>query len=240
MRGHNNPRGQGVLPGRWSVRSEGLAKGAVVSKARAHQPGGTWGPAQAVVGVSGRACEGGCSLQGPGTQAWGDRGCSPGLGRYVVKGLRGGLHPSNPGHTSLGDQGVPPKRWSVCPEGSVRGAAISKARTNQPGGTAVLDRAMVGASGRTCVVGCNLQSAGTPAWGERGSCQGGGRFVPKGLRGGLQSSEPGHTNLGGHGVLPRRWSVCREGPARGAAVSKAGAHQHGGGWGSARAVVGAS
>ena len=55
----------------------------------------------------------------------------------------------------------------MCPEGSVRGAAVSKARTNQPRGTAVLDQAMVGAPGRTYVVGCNLQSPGTPAWGDR-------------------------------------------------------------------------
>ena len=224
-----------------------------------------------MVGVSGRACEGGCSLQGPGTPAWGDRGCCPGGGRCVVKGLRGGLQPSNPGHTSLGGQGVPPRRWSVCPEGSVRGAAVSKARGHHPGGTAVLDQAMVGAPGRACEEGCRLQGRGTPAWWDKGFCPGGGRCVlndlrggrslqgpetpawgdrgscaggclcfVKGLRGGLQPSKPGHTSAGRRGVLPWQWSVRPEGLARGAAVSKAQAHQHGGTGGPARAVVGAS
>ena len=88
-----------------------------------------------VVGASLRAYEGGCSLQGLVTPAWGDKGSCPGVGRCVLKGLRGGLQPSKPGHTSLGGQGVLLRRWSVCLEGPTRGAVVSKARAHQHGGT---------------------------------------------------------------------------------------------------------
>ena len=46
------PMGQGVVPRRWSVRHEALARGTLVSKARAHQPGRTGSPALVVVRAS--------------------------------------------------------------------------------------------------------------------------------------------------------------------------------------------
>ena len=65
----HQPMGDSVLPSWWLVRHEGPARGAAVSKARAHQPGGIGSHAPPVVGASSRACEGGYSLQGPGTPA---------------------------------------------------------------------------------------------------------------------------------------------------------------------------
>ena len=73
-----------------------------MSKAPAHQPGGTWTPALAVVGASSRACKGGRSVQGEGTQAWADLRSCLGGGWCVMKGPRGGLQSPRPGHTSLG------------------------------------------------------------------------------------------------------------------------------------------
>ena len=181
------------MPRRWSVPSEGPARGAATFKARAHQRGGRGGPTQVVVDAFWSASEGGCRLQGPGTQARGDRRTCLGGGRCVCKGLEGGLQSPRPGHTSMGGQGVLPRRWLVRREGPARGAAASK------------DRA--------------------PAGGNKESCPGGGRCILKGPRGGLPSPRTGHTSPGGQGVLPKRWSVRPEGPARGAAVPKAWAHQ---------------
>ena len=50
--GHPSPGGQGVVPRCWSVHHEVLARGTLVSKARAHQPRRTGSPALAVVGAS--------------------------------------------------------------------------------------------------------------------------------------------------------------------------------------------
>ena len=140
------------------------------------------------------ACEGGCGLQGPGTPVRGHRGSCPRGGRCVLKGLRGGLQSSRPGDTSLGGQGILPRRWSVRPEGLARGAVVFKARGHQPGGTWG-DRESCPGGGR-CVLkglqgGCNLQGPGTPAWGDRESCPGGGRHVLKGLRGGYVWQQAG-------------------------------------------------
>ena len=87
------------------MRFEGPARGAATFNARAHQPWGTGGPAQAVVGTFGRACEGGCSRQGPDTPAGGDRESCPGGGECVLKGPRGGLPSPKTGHTSMGGHG---------------------------------------------------------------------------------------------------------------------------------------
>ena len=51
-----------------------------------------------------------------------------------------------PGRTSMGGQGLVPRRWSVRLEGPVRGAAVIKARAHQPRGTGGLAQAVVGAS----------------------------------------------------------------------------------------------
>ena len=45
----------------------------------------------------------------------------------------------------------------------------------------------------------------------------------QGACGGQQSPRPGHTSLGGRGVLPKRWSLLKEG-LRGVAVPKPRAH----------------
>ena len=57
---------------------------------------------------------------------------------------------------------------------------------------------------------------GTPAWGDGESCPGGGRCLRRAC-GGQRLPRPGHMILGGHGVLPGRWSVLKVGPP-GAAV----------------------
>ena len=36
-------------------------------------------------------------------------------------------------------------------------------------------------------------------------------MLKEGVRGGSSSQRPGYNNLGGRGVLPRRWSVLKEG-----------------------------
>ena len=164
---HTRLGGQGILPRRWSVRHEGPA---MHCPRPAHTNLGRQG-----VGASRRACEAGCSHQAPGTPAGGDRGSCPGGGRCVMKGPRGGLQSPRGWHTSLGGQGVLPKRWSVrheapamqCPrpahtnlvgqgvlswrwsvrpEGLARMAAVIKARAQQPSGTGGLAQAVVGAS----------------------------------------------------------------------------------------------
>ena len=140
---HTSLRGQGIVPKQWSLRPQGPARGVAVSKAPANQPGGTGGPTLVVVGASGRACEGGCSHQGPGTLASGDRESCPGTGRCILKGLRGGLQSSRPAHTSLRAHGLLPWWWSVCPEGLARGAAVIKARAHQPEGERNLAQAVV-------------------------------------------------------------------------------------------------
>ena len=126
--------------------------------------------------------------------------------------------------TSLGGQRFLTRRWLACPEGPARGAATFKARAHQLVGTRSLAVAVVGVFLRACEGGYNLQGPGTPAWGGRGCCLGGGRFVLKGLREGLPSSGAGHSCLGGQGVLPKWGSVRPEGPGRGAAWSPTPGH----------------
>ena len=171
---HTSRGGQGVLPRRCSVHPEGPLRGAGVSKARAHQPGGTRSPALAVVGASSRACQGGSKVQSLGTPVlgvlpwrWSVRREGPARGATIFKAEAhqpGGtgvlpwcwsvcpeeparsLQSSRPGHTSRGGQVVPPRRWSLRPEGAVRGAALFKARAHHPGGTGSRAQAVVGAS----------------------------------------------------------------------------------------------
>ena len=187
------------------MRPEGPARGAATFKARAHQPGGTGSLALAVLGASSRACEGGCNLQ------WGDMGSYPGGGRCILKGRRGGLHTSKPGHNNPRGQGVLPGRWSVRSDGLAEKAAVSKARAHQPWGTWGPAQAVVGVSGRACEGGCSLQGPGTQAWGERGCCPGGGRCVVKGLGGGGSLQIPGTPAWGDRGSRPGGGRCVRKG-----------------------------
>ena len=81
------------------------------------------------------------------------------------------------------------------------------------------------------------QGPGTLALGDGESCLGAGRCSRRAC-GGQQSPRTGDTRLGGRRVLPRRWSVLKEG-RRGAAVPKAEAHQPRGTGSPSQAVVGA-
>ena len=230
--GHTSLRGRGALPRWWSVHKEGL-RGAAVPKARAHQPGGTGSPAHAVVGAQGGSTRG-SSSQGPGTRAWGDGDSCP-SGGLCSRRACGGQRSPRPGHTSPGGRGVLPKRWSLLKEG-LRGAAVPKARAHQPGGMGSPAQVVVGAQ-RGPTGGTSPQVPGTPARGDGEPCPGGGR-CPKRDCGGQQSPRPGHTRLRGRGVLPKWWSLLKEG-LRGATVPKARAHQAGGTGSPAQAVVAA-
>ena len=191
--------------------------------------GGTGSLVKAVVGATWRVCEGGCSLQGPGTPAWGDTEPCPGGGWCVLQGLRGGCSHQGPGTPAWrtgsptlvvvgaprgpcegaavikalshqpGGQGVLPGRWSVCLEGPVRGASVFKAQAHHPGGPGSLFQAVVVASQRACEGGCSLQGPGTPSGGDKESCPGSGRCVVKGLRGGCSHQGPRTPALGGCG-----------------------------------------
>ena len=85
--------------------------------------------------------------------------------------------------------------------------------------------------------GGGLQGLGNTSLGDGKSSPGDGRCSRRARRG-HQLPRPGHTSVGGRGVLPRRWSVLREG-LRGAAAPKARAHRLGGMGSRVQAVVGA-
>ena len=74
--------------------------------------------------------------------------------------------------------------------------------------------------------GSSPQALGTLAWGDGESCLGSGRSS-RGACVAQQSARPGHSSLGGRGVLPTRLSVRKDG-LPGAAVPKAQAHRPGG------------
>ena len=215
--GHTSLGGRGALPRWWSVLNEGL-RGAVVPKARPHQPGRTGSRAQAVVAAQGGPA-GGSSPQGPGTLGWGDGKSCPSGGRCSRRAC-GGQQSPRPGHTSLGGREVLPKRWSLLKEG-LRGATVPKARAHHPEGTGSPAHVVVGAQ-RGLTRGTDPQGPGTPPWEDGKSCPSGGRCSRRAC-GGQQSPRPGHTSPGGRGVLPKRWSLLKEG-LRGAAVPKARAH----------------
>ena len=103
--GHTSLGGRGAPPRWWSVRKESL-RGAPVPNARAHQPGGTGSPVQAVVAAQGGPA-GGNSPQGPGTLALGDGDSCPSGGRCSRRACEGQQSPT-PGHTTLRGQGVLP------------------------------------------------------------------------------------------------------------------------------------
>ena len=118
-RGHTSLGGRGIRPGggRCSRRACG---GQQLPTARAHQPRGTGGPAQPMVGAQG-ATAGAAIPNGPGTPAWGDGESCPG-GGWCSRRAYGGNSPQRAGLTSLGRQRVLPKRRPVpggCRQGAV-------------------------------------------------------------------------------------------------------------------------
>ena len=104
----------------------------------------------------------------------------------------------------------------------LRGAAVPKARAHQPRGTGGPSHAVVRAQGGPAS-GSSPQRLGTPAWGDGESCPVGGRCSRRTCEG-QQPPKRGDTSLRGRGLVPRRWSVFKEGLRR-AAAPKAQAHQ---------------
>ena len=127
-----------------------------------------------------------------------------------------------------------PKRRSVLNEG-LRGAAVPKARAAW-GGEGVLPR-------RWSVLKEGLRGAAVPKAQAHRPC-GSGSLAPVavgaqgGPAGGSSPQGPGTPAWGGRGVLPRRWSVLKEG-LRGVAVPKAQAHRPWGSRSPAQTLVGA-
>ena len=120
--------------------------------------------------------------------------------------------------------------------GGLPGAAVPKAVGTPAGETGSPALVVVGAQGG--LAGCsNPQGPGIAASRDGESCQGGGRCSRRAC-GGQQSPRPGHTSLGGRGVLPRRWSVLKE-DFRGQQSPRPWAHQPGGTGSPALVVVGA-
>ena len=103
----------------------------------------------------------------------------------------------------------------------LRGAAVPKGRAHQDRGTGSHVQVVVGAQGRPAG-GSSPQGPGTLAYGDGESCPRAGRCSRR-ASGGHRSPSPGHTSVGGRGVLPRRWSVLKDG-LWGAAVPKPWAH----------------
>ena len=143
----------------------------------------------------------------------------------VVVGAQGGPAEGNSpqwlGTLARVGRGVLLRWWSLLKEG-LRGAAVPKARAHKPRGTGSPVQLVVGAQGGPAG-GSSPQGPGTLAQVGRGSGLGSGRCSRRAY-GGQQSPRPGHTSLGGRGVLPSWWSVLKEG-LRGAAVPKARAHK---------------
>ena len=94
----------------------------------------------------------------------------------------------------------------------VHGQQLPTARAYKPRGTGSAAHAVVGAQGSLRGVAVP-NGSGTPASGDGESCPGGDRCSRSACGGQLLPTAP----LGGWGVLPRRWSVLKEG-LRGVAV----------------------
>ena len=174
---------------------------AAAPKARAHPPVGTGSPAQAVVGALGGP-QGGSIPQGPGTPAWGDGDSCPGGGRSPRRACEGQRSPRF-GHTSMRGRGVLPRRCSVLFEGPWGGQQSPRPGHTSLGGTGSPAQVVVGVQGGPAR-GSNPQGMGTTASREDEFRPGGGWCSWRAC-GGQQPPRPGHTRLGGRGVLPRCW-----------------------------------
>ena len=129
---------------------------------------------------------------------------------------------TSPAHAVVGAQGGP------------AGGSSSQGPGTPAGGDWGPAQEVVGAQGGPAG-GSSSQGAGTPVWGHGKSCPGGGR-CSRSACGGQRLPRPGHTSLGGRGVLPRRRSVMREG-LRGHQPPTARAHLPWGAHGPAQAAA---
>ena len=236
--GYTSLGGHGVWPRRWSVRHEGPTRGAAVSKGQTQQPGDTGGLAQAVVGASRRARDAVSKARAhPPRGIGGPAVAVVGASRRACK---GDCSHQAPGTPAGGEKGSCPGGGRCVMKGPRRELQSPRPGLTSLRGPGCPVLAVVGASRRAREGGCSYPGPGTAAGGDMGSCPGGGRCVMKGPLRGLQCPRPGHTSLRGQGIVPKRWSLRPEGPARGAAVSKAPANQPGGTGGPTLVVVGAS
>ena len=181
-----------------------------------HQPLGTGSPVQAVLGAQGGSA-GGNSPQGPGTPILGDGESCPGGGRCSRRAC-GGQQSQGPG--TLPDRDGESCTGSGRCLGRARGGQQSPraGHTSLRGWEVLFRRWSVLYEGLRGVAAAKARA--TPALGDGESCPGGAR-CSRWVCGRQKSPRPGHTSLGGRGVLSRRWSVLEEG-LRGAAVPRPG------------------
>ena len=111
------------------------------SKNRTHRPWGDGGAAQGVVGVPCRAHGKAPSSENRAHRPGGDRESSPGGGRSLPHGPRGGVVSHEPGTPARGGRGVQPRGWSEHPSGvggvpcgAAGEAAVSLVSAHQPWG----------------------------------------------------------------------------------------------------------
>ena len=181
----------------------------------------------------------------PGTPAWGDGESCLG-GARCSRSASGGQQLPTDGHTNLRGRGVLPRLWPVLKEG-LRGVAVPNGPGTTARGNGSPPEALVGAQARhggdnssqppghtslggrgvlprrwlvlkECVHGQQLPTA--RAYKPRGTGSATHAVVGAqgGLAGGSSFHRPGHTGLGRRGVLPRWWSVLKDG-LRGVAIS---------------------
>ena len=124
-------------------------------------------------------------------------------------GPAGGSGSQRPGLTNPGGRGVLLSLWSVL-KGGLRGVAVP----NGPGTPASGDGESCLGGGRCSRRACGWQHLPTAraqqphaTWSPTQSVVG----AQGGPAGGSSSQRPGHTNVGGRGVVLRWWSVLQEG-----------------------------
>ena len=101
----------------------------------------------------------------------------------LKEGLRGVGVPKRPGHTSLGDQGVLPRRWSVL-KASPLGVAVPKRPGHASlGGRGVLPKRVVGAQGRPAGGSSSQTAWARQPGGDGESYPGGGRCSRRACKG---------------------------------------------------------
>ena len=183
----------------------------------------------------------------PGHTSLRGRRVPPRWSSMLMKGLRGAAVPQSPAHHRRGTES--PAQAVVGAQGGSSGGSSPRGPgtpawgdgESRPGGGPCSRRVLggqqsprpghTGLGGRRVLVvgaqggptgGSTPQGPGTPVWGDGDSCPSGGRCSRRAY-GGQRSPRPGHTSLGGRGVLPKRWSLLKEG-LRGSVVPKARAH----------------
>ena len=186
-----------VLPRGWSERPDGPARGAAVSKNRAHQPGGrgvqpSWwsGYPSWSKGRHHSPRTGHTSLEGTGSPA------------EVVVGVSVRAHGEafvfiNRAHRPRGGRGVQPRGWSDYLSGPMGRQHRPKNRAHQPGG----DGESSPGGGRSILQGprggnCVLEP-GSTAWGGRGVQPRGWSKYPLGPMGRQHYPRTGYSSFGG-------------------------------------------